>query len=69
MDRLDILNKELGTNYESLYNVKWVLISEYNKLSENFIREFQNKVNWNMISTFQKLSENFKEEFKYKLND
>ena len=68
MDRLDILNKELGTNYESLYNVKWVLISEYNKLSENFIREFQNYVDWDLISEYQKLSEEFIREFQDKVD-
>ena len=43
--------------------------TKYQKLSENFIREFQNKVHWAEISAQQTLSENFKKEFKFKLND
>ena len=34
-------------------------ISIYQTLSENFIRDFQDKVNWEWISSQQKLSENF----------
>jgi hypothetical protein len=44
-------------------------ISANQKLSENFIREFQNKIDWWCILKYQKLSEDFKKEFKYKLND
>ena len=40
----------------------------HNKLSENFIREFQNKVNWDEVSRCQKLSEDFIREFKNKVN-
>ena len=39
-----------------------------NKLSEDFIREFQDKVVWRYISEYQTLSEDFKEEFKDKIN-
>ena len=39
MDRLDFLNKELGTNYTSLDKINWTKISKHKKLSENFIRE------------------------------
>jgi hypothetical protein len=63
MKTLEFLNKELNANYESLEEVNWVYISEYQKLSEDFIREFQNEVDWNCISIFQKLSENFIREF------
>ena len=38
------------------------------RLSEDFIREFQDKVEWNNISAYQKLSEDFIREFKDKLN-
>jgi hypothetical protein len=41
------------------------MVSSRQKLSENFIREFQDKVDWNFISKYQTLSENFKEEFKH----
>ena len=68
MDRLDFLNKELGTNYTSLDKIGWINISTYQKLSENFIREFQDKVNWYRISGYQKLSEDFIREFQNKMD-
>jgi hypothetical protein len=37
-------------------------------LSEDFIREFQDKVGWHCISTYQKLSEKFIREFQDKVN-
>ena len=37
-------------------------------LSEDFIREFQDKVNWNLISHYQKLSEDFIREFQDKVS-
>jgi hypothetical protein len=37
-------------------------------LSEQFIREFQDKVNWKKISMRQQLSEKFLAEFKDQLN-
>ena len=43
-------------------------ISRYQKLSEDFIREFKNRVEWGYISEFQKLSENFIREFKDKVD-
>jgi hypothetical protein len=46
----------------------WKNISKNQKLSEDFIREFQDKVNWNMISIYQKLSEDFIREFQDKVN-
>ncbi len=45
-----------------------IYISIYQKLSENFIREFQDKVDWNYISNYQKLSENFIREFQDKVD-
>ena len=44
--RLEYLNKELGTDYNSLDEVDWTDISENKTLSEEFIREFQDKVVW-----------------------
>ena len=67
MDRLEFLNKELGTNYKSLDDVNWCNISHNKNLSENFIREFQDEVEWHNISIRQKLSENFIREFKDKI--
>ena len=37
----------------------WKEISKFQKLSEDFISEFQDKVSWWFISQYQKLSENF----------
>ena len=42
--------------------VDWGYISIYQKLSEDFIREFQDKTNWYCISRYQKLSEEFRSE-------
>ena len=63
MDRLEFLNKELGANCTSLDNVKWGYISYKQKLSEEFIREFQDKIDWFRISEYQILSEDFIREF------
>ena len=39
----------------------------HKKLSEEFIKEFQDKVDWHKISEYQKLSEEFIKEFKDKI--
>ena len=44
-------------------NLDWEYISYFYKLSENFIKKFQNNVDWDNISYVQKLSINFKEKF------
>ena len=67
-NRLNYLNKELGTSYKSLNDVDWSYISQSQQLSEDFIREFKDKVNWNTISFYQKLSEDFIREFKDKVD-
>ena len=67
MNKLEFLNKELNDNYTSLDCVNWDYISVYKKLSENFIREFQNKVDWDYISECQKLSEEFIRGFQNKV--
>ena len=54
-----ILYKFIKTNN----NVDWDYISYYYKLSENFIREFEDKIDWISISDYQILSENFIREF------
>jgi intein-encoded DNA endonuclease-like protein len=48
--------------------VNWENISQCQKLSEVFIREFKDKVCWIYISGFQKLSEEFIREFKDKVD-
>ena len=44
----------------------WILISKKN-LSEDFIREFKDKVFWYFISKYQTLTEDFIREFKHKV--
>lgn len=68
MGRLDFLNKGPRTNYQSLGDVDWTYISEFHELSEDFMREFKDKVNWDCISASQKLSEDFIREFKDKVS-
>jgi hypothetical protein len=45
----------------------WNLISQYRKLSEDFIQEFKDTVTWQKIINYQGLSEDFLEEFKDKI--
>ena len=51
--------KENMDNFE----VDWDCISEYQKLSEEFIEKHGDKVNWGRISGNQKLSEKFIEKY------
>ena len=46
----------------------WYFISKRQKLSETFIREFQDNVKWLDISACQKLSESFIREFQDRVN-
>ena len=48
--------------------ISWNYISECQTLSEEFIREFEDKVNWYNISTYQTLSEDFIKEFENKVD-
>ena len=54
--------------YLKKHNNNWIDISIKEKLSEDFIRTFHNKVHWEFISIYQKLSEDFIREFRHKLN-
>lgn len=61
----------LNYNYDLVDKISchhWMIISIDRRLSEEFIKEFQDKVDWDMISKFQKLSNNFIKEFKDKLH-
>ena len=63
--------KEFWLRFKCRYfpnSVNWSRISEYQKLSEEFIREFKDQVNWDYISCYQKLSEEFIREFKDQVN-
>ncbi len=48
--------------------INWWNVSKGKGLSENFIREFQDKVNWTWISISQKLTECFIREFHSHIN-
>lgn len=60
---LEEANKILGTNYKT-----WGILSMKGHLSEDFIREYQDKVYWDYISIYQKLSESFIREFRDKVD-
>lgn len=49
-------------------DLAWCAISQDCKLSERFIRKFQDKINWEIISTYQILSEDFIREFQDKVD-
>ena len=68
---IDALIKILGLGcsikeFEDIVN--WRNISEFQKLSEDFIRAFQHKLDWKCISAYQKLDEELIIEFQYKIN-
>ncbi len=45
----------------------WIFISMYQKLSEEFIEKYKDKVDWCWISLHQKLSEKFIEKYQDKV--
>ena len=47
--------------------VYWGYISLYQKLSEEFIEKYKDKVYWGCISEYQKLSEEFRQKHKNKI--
>jgi hypothetical protein len=51
----------------SVISLDWYNISYCQRLSEDFIREFQDKVHWINISGYQTLSEDFIREFQNRL--
>jgi hypothetical protein len=64
------LLKEIGIDANfALSDLRaWIVISKKNKLSEEFIREFQNLVDWSEISRYQLLSEDFIREFQNRVS-
>ena len=58
-DEKTLTNEELFKMYSD-----WSLLSMHQTLTEDFIREFKDKVDWDVICTSQKLSESFIREFK-----
>ena len=65
-EELNKILKEHKVN--ELTNSDWIYISYKQTFSENFIREFKDKVSWYWISCYQTLSENFIREFKNKVD-
>lgn len=63
MELYEKINKELGTDYQNDNEIEWYAISRYKKLSEDFIRQFQDYIDWCALPIRQKLSENFIREF------
>jgi hypothetical protein len=71
---MDFKNKkyseeEIRKVINQLLEDDWYEISEYQILSENFIREFKDKVDWFNVSSNEKLqvSDKFCEDFDHKL--
>ena len=70
MKQIDNIKKKI--KWEEYYNPEfdwrdWGFYSN-NILSEDFIREFKDKVDWSAICRYQKLSEDFIREFKDKVH-
>jgi len=61
---LKIANNVMKT---SRNDINWIKISIKQYLSEDFIREFQDKLHWDLISTHQTLSDDFIREFQDKV--
>ena len=63
--RQELLNS-LGINLkeEKMVSMTWMSISLFQKLNEEFIREFKDKLDWTFISRRQLLSDEFIVEFK-----
>ena len=68
-DLIKLLEERYKKPISEFTSIYWDNISkdEELELSEDFIREFQDKVNWTWISKYQKLSEDFMREFQNKL--
>lgn len=60
-----LLENSIEENQEYLW---WDAISCQQKLSEEFMIKFQDKINWRWISSFQKLSESFIRKYEDKLD-
>jgi hypothetical protein len=61
------LEEERGKPISEFNKGDWYNISVHQKLTEQFIREYQNLVDWEMIFKYQNLSEDFKQEFQHKI--
>jgi len=55
-------------DFKNSKNINWLDVSIFNKLSEDFIEKYKDKISWGYISAYQKLSENFIEKYKDKVD-
>lgn len=62
------LEERYGKPISEFTEYDWRRTSRYQKLSEDFIREYQNKLNWDNISIYQELSDDFIREFQDKVD-
>ena len=73
-ERCDLIIEENSTpksllNKLNLSIIDWNYISSgIIQISEDFMREFQDKLDWDIISTYQELTIEFVEEFQDKIN-
>ena len=68
MNTTELTEKEIIKIRNDTSFVGWTGLSFYRVLSEDFIREFQDKVEWDFISGYQKLSIDFIREFQDKVD-
>ena len=67
LEEIPNIEKFFDENIDN-FEVDWDYISVYQKLSEEFIEKYIDKVDWWYISKYQKLSEEFIEKYIDKLN-
>ena len=67
MTTLEKIEKLTELVFVNEWSIDWRTVSEM-PLTEEFIREFQDKVYWLFICVYQELSEDFIREFRYKVN-
>jgi hypothetical protein len=54
--------------WETEHDIDWHHISVFYPLSEDFIREFQDRVDWHLVGCNQSLSKKFVREFQEKID-
>jgi len=66
----DLFRKEKGEEWYNKSFVCWdcISVAKNSDISEDFLREYANKVNWKLLVRYRKLSEDFIMEFKDKLD-
>lgn len=67
-DIFNLYNVTKNKNVLPYLRSEWLKISMNIELSEEFMREFKDKICWGNISKFQTLSENFIREFQNKVD-